>query len=367
MNQRLFSIAQVLLLCTVAAAVICFFGDIRLLRPTSAQPVPGAASIAPPFVERHLTGITQLTHGGENAEAYWSNSGDRLIFQSTRGSLKADQIFIMNADGSDQRMVSTGRGRTTCAYFLKDDQRILYASTHLAGDEPPPAPDQSQGYVWAVYPGYDIFTAKPDGSDLCRITSTEGYDAEATVAPDGETIVFTSIRDGDLDIYTMRSDGSAVQRLTLEPGYDGGAFFSRDGKWICYRAHHPQSNEDLEEYRSLLAKNLVKPSKMELWIMRADGSGRRRITGNGYANFCPYFTPDGKKLIFASNLGDKGGRNFDLYLVDLATGETEQVTGDPSFDGFPMFSPDARQLVWAANRGAQKRGETNIFKADWVP
>lgn len=318
--------------------------------------------------EKHLRNIKQLTFGGENAEAYWSFDGKQISFQSTRDGGKADQIYTMNADGSGVKRVSTGKGRTTCAYFLKDGQRLIYASTHLGGDEPPPPPDQSFGYTWAVYADYDIFSAKTDGSDLKRLTDTPGYDAEGTVSPDGKRIVFTSMRDGDLDLYTMDVDGRHVTRLTRELGYDGGAFFSPDGSMICYRANHPQSDEDQKAYKDLLEKNLVRPNRMELWVMNADGSNKRQITSNGNANFCPFFTADGKRLIFASNLDDPKGRppNFELYLVNLDGTGQERVTFDPSFDGFPMFSPDGKKVVWASNRGGKVRGETNIFVADWV-
>jgi Tol biopolymer transport system component len=334
------------------------------------KPIPGAITQALEALEKEgesrLDRIRQLTSGGENAEAYWSPDGKQLVFQSTRPPLKADQIFIMNADGSDQRMVSTGKGRTTCAYFFKDGKRILYASTHLAGDEPPPPPDFSLGYVWGVFPSYDLFTVNTDGTDLKRLTDTPGYDAEATVSPDGRKIVFTSTRDGDLDLYTMDVDGRNLRRVTKEVGYDGGAFFSPDSKLICYRAHHPQTDPERQEYRDLLSRHMVRPSKMELWVMNADGSNKRQVTRNGAANFCPYFTPDGKRLIFASNLENPRGRNFDLYLINLDGTGLAKVTTDPTFDGFPMFSPDGKKLVWASNRNAKARGETNLFVADWV-
>jgi len=331
--------------------------------------VAGVAGVAGPLQrdgEKRLRNIRQLTFGGENAEAYWSFDGKRITFQSTRDGLKADQIFVMNADGSDQRMVSTGKGRTTCSYFLKDGERLLYASTHLGGDEPPPPPDYSQGYVWAVYPTYDIFTVRADGKDLRRLTDAKGYDAEATVSPDGKKIVFTSTRDGDLDLYVMDVDGRNVNRVTSETGYDGGAFFSPDGKMICYRAYHPKTAEEERVYKDLLSRNLVKPSKMELFVMDADGGNKRKVTSNGAASFCPFFTPDGKKLIYASNHEDPQGRNFDLYLVDLDGKNQVKVSSDPAFDGFPMFSPDGKKLVWASNRNAAKRGDTNIFVADWA-
>jgi TolB protein len=317
--------------------------------------------------EGHLRNVKQLTFGGENAEAYWSFDGSQLTLQSTRDGLKADQIFVMNADGSNPHMISTGKGRCTCSYFFKDGSRILFSSTHLGGDEPPPPPDRSQGYTWAVYPSYDIFTVKPDGSDLQRLTTRDGYDAEGTISPDGKRIVFTSMRDGDLELYSMDLNGRHMKRLTHELGYDGGAFYSPDGSMICYRAGHPETEKEKDEYRKLLAQNLVKPTKMELWVMNADGSNKRQVTHNGAANFCPFFTPDGKQLIFSSNQDDPQGRNFDLYLINLDGTGQEKVTTDPDFDGFPMFSPDGKKLVWASNRNGKVRGETNVFVADWTP
>ncbi|HYP53212.1 MAG TPA: hypothetical protein VEQ42_06705 [Pyrinomonadaceae bacterium] len=316
--------------------------------------------------ERRLRNVRQLTFGGENAEAYFSPDGGALVFQSKRGSLGCDQIFTMRADGSGARMVSTGGGRTTCAYFLKGRERVIYSSTHLAGRECPPAPDFRAGYVWAVYPSYDIFTARADGSDLKRLTDAEGYDAEATVSRDGRRIVFTSTRDGDLDIYTMNADGKNVRRLTNELGYDGGPFFSPDGKRIVYRAYHPKTPEQVARYKSRLAQNVIEPNVFEIWVMDADGSNKRQVTGLGAASFAPYFTPDGRRVIFASNVNDPKGRNFDLYVVNVDGRDLERVTYNETFDGFPMFSPDGRKLVFASNRNAKARGETNVFIADWV-
>jgi TolB protein len=316
--------------------------------------------------EKRLRNIRQLTFGGENAEAYFSFDGKKLIFQSTRDGYPADQIYVMNTDGSGIHRVSTGKGRCTCSYFLRGDRRILYASTHQADPAPPPPPDRSRGYVWAIYPGYDIFTARPDGTDLRQITTTPGYDAEATVSPDGRHIVFTSMRDGDLDLYSMDADGRGVRRLTRTIGYDGGAFFSPDGKRICFRAHRPQSVAEIQEYQDLLRQNLIRPSRLELFVMNADGTGQRQVTHNRAANFCPFFTPDGRQLIFSSNQGDRRGREFDLYLVNLDGSGQERITTAPQFDGFPMFSPDGKQLVWASNRNAVSPGDTNLFIADWI-
>jgi Tol biopolymer transport system component len=333
-----------------------------------ASPMPGAAA-ADSMIrdgETHFAHLWQLTFGGENAEAYWSEDGKRLILQSTRDGYPCDQEFVLDLTTGRIQRVSNGKGRTTCGYFYDHDRRILFSSTHLGSDSCPPPPDYSQGYVWAITPSYDVFTAKPDGSDLRRLTTTPGYDAESTLSPDGGTIVFTSVRDGDLDLYTMRTDGTGVKRLTDRLGYDGGAFFSRDGKWICWRADYPPDSL-ASAYRELLARHLVRPSTMNLWVMRADGSDRHQVTHNPGASFAPYFMPDGKALIYSSNWENPRGRNFDLYTVDVAGGDPVPVTRDPTFDGFPMFSPDGRWLAFSSNRGAKVRGETNLFLAEWRP
>jgi Tol biopolymer transport system component len=315
--------------------------------------------------ERHLRNIKQLTFGGENAEAYFSSDGKKLIFQSTRGGRECDQIYTMNIDGSDVKMVSTGDGRTTCSYFFPGDKRILYSSTHLGAKQCPPRPDFSQGYVWAVYDTFDIFTANPDGSNLKQLTKAPGYDAETTINRQGK-LVFTSKRDGDLDIYTMDGDGKNVKRLTNELGYDGGPFWSYDGKQIVYRAYHPESDKEKADYTSLLKQNLIRPTVLDIWVMNADGSNKRQVTKLNKASFAPYFFPDGKRIIFSSNVADPKGRDFDLYMINVDGSGMERITFNTTFDGFPMFSPDGKKLVFASNRHDAKQGDTNIFIADWV-
>ncbi len=316
--------------------------------------------------ETHLRNVRQLTLGGTNAEAYFSIDDKKLIFMSQRGELKCDQMFTMNADGSDQHMISNGKGRTTCGYFFPSGKRVLYSSTYLASPECPPPPDFSKGYVWALYSGYDIFTAKPDGSDLKQLTKTPGYDAEAVISRDGKKIAFTSVRDGDLDIYTMDPDGKNVKRLTHEIGYDGGPFFSYDGKWIVYRAHHPSTPEETKNYEDLLKDGMLRPLGLDIWVMRADGSDKQQVTHDSAANFAPYFFPDGRRIIYASNQGDPKGRTFDLYMINRDGTGMQRVTWTGSFNSFPMFSSDGKKLVWASSRGAKQRSEINIFTADWV-
>lgn len=316
--------------------------------------------------ETHLSHLRQLTFGGQNAEAYFSPDDGRLIFQATPRDGSCDQQYTMRTDGTDLRLVSTGKGRTTCGYYVPGSEWLVYSSTHLAGDACPPEPDRSQGYVWAVYPSYDVFVADSAGGTPRRLTETPGYDAEATLSRDGQWIVFTSARDGDLDIYKMRVDGSEVTRLTDEPGYDGGPFFSYDGTKIVYRASRPAGEEALADYRRLLGEGLIRPSQLDLWVMDADGSNKRRLTDNGAANFGPYFHPDGKRVIFSSNMGDPQGREFDLWMIGVDGKELEQVTFTGDFDGFPMFNSDASQLAFASNRGNEQPHETNLFLADWV-
>ncbi|HXE90187.1 MAG TPA: hypothetical protein VNK82_04400 [Terriglobales bacterium] len=348
--------------CTALAMLALY---VSAMAPLAAQ---SPAPLALPS-ETHLRSVRQLTNGGENAEAYFSADDKQLIFQSSGEGVFCDQIYILPVGAPDdgrKKLVSTGKGRTTCSYFFPSGKRILFSSTHLAGPECPPRPDYSRGYVWPVYSSYDIFTARPDGSDLRRLTATPGYDAEATVSRDGKKIVFTSMRDGDLDIYAMNADGSNVRRLTHELGYDGGAFFSPDGRRIVYRAHHPKSAEEIADYKALLAEGLIRPGNLELWVMDADGSNKRQVTSNGAANFGPFWHPDGKRIIFASNMADPKSRNFDLYLINADGTGLERVTYHPEFDGFPMFTSDGRRLVWASNRNNARRGETNLFLADWV-
>jgi TolB protein len=319
-----------------------------------------------PSEARHLRNIRQLSFGGQNAEAYFSPDGNHLIFQSQRGGSKCDEEFIMDLDGSNVQKVSNGQGRVTCGYFIGEDQ-FLFASTFAADKNCPAMPDFSKGYVWPMYPSYEIYkgSLKMPGT-LQPLTHNNAYDAEATVSDDQKQIVFTSDRSGDLDLYIMNTNGKDVRRVTHDLGYDGGAYFTHDGKRLIYRAFHPETAQEKVQYKTDLKNHLYRPSWLELFMIDVDGKNRRQITNLHSASFAPYMFPSDKRVIFASNRRDPRGRHFDLYAIDIDGKNLEQITFSNTFDAFPMFSPDGKKLVWASNRNAKVPHETNIFIADWV-
>jgi hypothetical protein len=317
--------------------------------------------------EPHLAGLRRLTQGGQNAEAYWSFDGAQLSFQARREGEQCDRIFRMKLDAGDPLPVSSGKGATTCAYFLPGNEELIYASTHLGGEQCPPRPDMSKGYVWAIYPDYDIFKVRADGTGLARLTDTPGYDAEGTVCAKDGSIVFTSVRDGDLELYRMDRDGKNVRRLTNTPGYDGGAFFNSDCTKIVWRASRPKPGPELDEYKALLAQGLVKPGQLEIWVANADGSDPVQVTYLGAASFAPSFFPGGKRIIFSSNHGDPAGREFDLWAINVDGTGLERITAAPGFDGFPLFSPDGKWLAFSSNRAfAPGVRQTDVYVGRWV-
>jgi TolB protein len=316
--------------------------------------------------ESHLRNIRQLTSGGENAEAYYSFDGSKLIYQARKPGEECDQIYIMDLASGESQLVSTGLGRTTCSYFYPSGDQILYSSTHHHSAACPPNPDFSMGYVWPVFDTYDIFMANVDGSNLRQLTTEDGYDAEATFSPTGERIVFTSDRDGDLELYSMLPDGSDVRRLTNRIGYDGGAFYSPDGTKIVWRAHYPEEGPEREDYLNLLGQGLIRPGELEIYVADADGSNQVQVTDVGGANFAPYWHPSGQKIIWSSNQLDSEGRNFDLFIANVDGSQMERVTFSEGFDGFPVFSPDGTHLVFASNRNNGGTSDTNVFIAEWV-
>lgn len=324
------------------------------------------AALAQTPESAHLTNIRQLTHGGSNAEAYWSPDGKRLVFQSTRSPYECDQIFVMDVEKPEPKLVSTGKGRTTCAYFLADNKHIVYASTHEASDACPASADRSKGYVWSVYPSYDIYLATDDGKIEKKLTAAPGYDAEATVNWRTGKIVYTSLASGDLELWEMKSDGSHKRQITKRDGYDGGAFYSRDGKKLVWRATDPENAKAMARYRELIKENLTEPMKMEIFTSNADGTGLKQLTHFGCASFAPTFTPDAKKILFASNKHNCDGRKFELFLMNADGTNVEQVTNFGGFVSFAEFSPDGKRIVLATDWKAAQRYEFNIFVADWV-
>ncbi|MDB9960480.1 hypothetical protein OAD62_00120 [Oceanihabitans sp.] len=322
--------------------------------------------------ESHFKSIRQVTFGGDNAEAYWSFDDKQLIFQSNNKAwnVNCDQMFLMNAtdtfDSIIPPMISTGKGRTTCAYFLPDNEHIIYASTHLGAEECPDTPLRKNGkYIWPIYDTYDIFVADLEGNITSQLTNEKGYDAEPTVSPQGDKIVFTSTRNGDIDLYTMNIDGSDVKQITFELGYDGGAFFSPDGTKIIFRSSRPKTEEEIKEYSDLLAEGLVQPTEMELYICNADGSDLRQLTDLGNANWSPFFHPSGEKILFSSNFEAERGFPFNLYLIDIDGKNLERVTHSETFDAFPVFSNDGKYLVFSSNRNNGGGRDTNLFIAEW--
>jgi len=329
-----------------------------------------------PIKENHLKNLRQITFGGDNAEAYFSPDGKKLSFQTNNPAwnLKCDQIYWMalNKNGKDSayqpHILSTGEGRTTCSYYLPGNKEILYASTHLASKEcpPAPAPRADKKYLWAVYPEFDIFVAGEDGKITKQLTNSPGYDAEATVSPKGDKIVFTSDRSGDLELWIMDIDGKNQKQITSGLGYDGGAFFSPDGKKLVFRASRPQTEAEVKEYKDLLKEHLVAPTNMEIYTCNVDGSDLKQVTHLGKANWAPFYHPSGKKIIFSSNHHGQRGYDFQLFMVNEDGTGLERITQESMFNAFPMFSPDGKKLVFSSNRNNGGGRDTNLFVADWV-
>ncbi|MBI1225241.1 MAG: hypothetical protein GC192_08365 [Bacteroidetes bacterium] len=324
--------------------------------------------------ENHFRNVKQLTFAGDNAEAYWSFDSKYLTFQATneKWGTACDQIFYMPIStgtngGQKPQLISTGKGKTTCSYFMPDNKHILFASTHESGDNCPESPRSVGGkYVWSVHKEFDIYVADLKGNIVKKLTNSPGYDAEGTVSPDGKKIVFTSTRSGDLELWTMNIDGSDQRQVTNGLGYDGGAFFTPDNKRLVFRASRPKTDEEVKTYKELLAQGLVQPTALEIFTCNVDGSDLKQITHLGGANWAPFMDPSGKKILFSTNHHSKSGRLFNVFAVNLDGTGLEQITFDTGFDSFIMFSPDGKKVAFSSNRNNGGRHDTNVFVADWV-
>ena len=326
--------------------------------------------------ETHFKNIQQLTFGGDNAEAYWSYDSKHLVFQRTnpKEGLNCDQIFLgkvptKKGEKFTYKLISTGKGRTTCSFFTKDGKHIIYASTHLGSSDCPPVPDRSKygnKYIWPLYSSFDIFMADLNGKIIKQLTHSKGYDAEGTLSPDGKKMIYTSTKDGDIDLYIMDLETGKEQRITNTLGYDGGAWFSPDGKKLIWRASRPKTDAEIKEYKDFLSEDLVAPTNMEVYVSNADGSNAQQVTSYGQANWAPAYLPDSKRIIFASNHEYKRGFPFNLYTINEDGSNLQKISRDKGFDAFPMFSPDGKKIVFCSNRNNGGTRDTNIFVADWV-
>lgn len=339
---------------------------LTLIAPLLLAQTPNSILLPNNPKEPHLRNIRQLTFGGQNAEAYWNFDGTKITFQTRQPEWPDEQIIVMNADGSNKKLISTGLGRCTCSYFTPDGKWMYFSSTHEKNKGAQPPVDHSKGYIWMVNPQFSLYRCRPDGTGLERVLDKNTYIAETTVDPNGKYITWTSDFEGDLEIYRSDLNGKNIKRLTNNVGYDGGPFVSWDGKSIVYRRYNLSTQTEIDDYRSLLKDHFVRPSKLEIYIMDANGKNQRQVTTLNCASFAPFLAPDNKWIIFASNFGDKRGREFEIWRVRVDGTGLERITNSPEFDGFPMFSRDGKKLLFASNRNGKVPGETNIFVADWV-
>lgn len=348
-----------LYLTGIAIAVLAVFVFVNCAAEKTSEPI--------------LSNHKQLTFKGDNGEAYFSPDGKHLIFQSKRDGFECDKIYMMTSDGKDMHMVSTDGGAHTCSYFSKDKDFILYSSTLHDGQDCPEVfkPANPHEYVWPLR-NFEIYKADLDGSNVVALTNNDGYDAEATVHPFEEKIIFSSLRNGDMDIYTMNYEGGDIQRITHDFGYDGAAFYSPDASKIVWRAWYPETDEERAHWQESIENNYVKAVPLEIYVANADGSEKVQLTSNGATNWAPSWHPDGKRIVFASNMDDWNeelgtfGHNFELYMIDVDGKNRVRLTHNETFDAFPMFSPDGKKLVYASNRDANNPRATNVYISDFI-
>ena len=372
--QHKHKLMKKVLFAAIPLMAIAFLFSFKVYTPDHGINAPVNDSLLYPG-EKHFANMQQLTFGGDNAEAYFSFDGKYIVFQKTyvKEGIECDQIYAgkVPAPGEkfEYKRISNGKGRTTCAAFLKDGKHVVFASTHLAADKCPPTPDRAKygnKYIWPLYSSYDIFVADLDGNIVKQLTNSKGYDAEATISPDGKKMLYTSTKDGDIDLYIMNLKTGKEKKITSALGYDGGAWFSPDGKKIIWRASRPKTEAEVKEYKDLLAEGLVAPTNMEVFTANADGSNVKQVTSFGNANWAPAFMPDNKRIIFASNHQSKRGFPFNLFIINEDGSGLEKISAEKSFDAFPMFSPDGKKIIFCSNRNNGGTRDTNIFIADWV-
>lgn len=322
-----------------------------------AEEIPDEKTFDSYIESKALQNIRQLTFssmGFEKAgEAYFSPNGKNIIFQAVPKKEKHYQIYTMNIKEGIPRMVSTGRGACTCAFFRPDGKKIIFASSHedpLLNDslyEPSVPGYKREGgqYAWDFTPYMNIYEAEPDGSHLMPLTTGPAYHAECAYSPDGSRIVFASNSDGTMNIYTMKADGSDIRQVThTNYCYNGGCFFSPDGKKILFRA-------DRE-----------KPHYLQIYVVNADGTNERQLTNNGAVNWAPYWHPKGQIIAFTTSL--HGHKHYEVYALNIETGIHYRLTHNPSFDGLPVFSNDGKKLLWTSKRSPDNTCQ--IFLADFV-
>ena len=313
---------------------------------------------------KHLANLRQVTIGLPRAgEGYFSPDGSHIVYQAYPIGYPFYQIYVQKLDERVPRLLSTGRGRTTCAYFTPDGKSILFSSSHtdpnIEQTELKAREEAAKGgrrrYQWDFDPHMDIYTINFDGTGLKRITDAEGYDAEGSYSADGKQIVFTSTRDGDPDLFIMNADGSEVRQLTNVDGYDGGPFFSPDGRWVVFRSDR------------------LKKDMLQIYMISVDGKTEVQLTDNlDHVNWCPYFHPSGKYIVWAGADYSTGRGTFHLWTRDLTWdtgkpvgGPVTQITSSDAQDVLPVFSPDGTKLMWTAtNRAADKSSQ--LFIADWL-
>jgi len=314
----------------------------------------------------HLRNIKAVTADFVRAgEGYFSPDGKKIIFQAEEKDTGNPfyQIFVMDLESGRYRRISPGMGRTTCPFFSPDGRKVIYASSHLdpeakkrqeaeyrQRDEDRKA-GKRRRYSWDFDPYMEIFEANPDGSELKRLTNAPGYDAEGSYSPDGKQIVFCSKRDGNLELYIMDADGKNARKLTNAPGcYNGGPFFSPDGKRVIFRSDRKEKD------------------RLQLYVINTDGTGERALTDNDkWVYWAPFWYKDGKHIIYtAADHSDPTARpNYDLYWMNIETGKITRITYSPGQDVLPVFSPDGTKVMWTASRDGNP--STQLYIADFTP